>query len=322
MDSKGLVSVIIPVYNVEQYLDECVQSVLCQTYRNLEIILVDDGSTDRSGVICDEYAQKDDRVRVIHKKNGGASSARNVGLDNAKGDYIYFLDSDDWLDYSALEKMLNPLLNSKADFSFCEAYAVDEKSGEVSKKNYAYHRDYGIDNSKTCFVEMLQNKEFHVAVWMILYRSAFLMKHAIRFYEGIMYEDCIFTFQVYRKADSIAHVHEYLYHRRYRKNSVMTSKKTAYSFMSAKRVYEEVVSIWEESGKPEYEKPFAARIAYNAISNYRALSIEERRKYKVEFLSIKGSIIKNKAFSDNSLLAYCYGDALWVLSKVRNKLLR
>ena len=103
------VSVIVPVYNVENYLEECVNSILNQTYENLEIILVDDGSTDNCPQICDDWAKKDKRIKVIHKANGGVSSARNVGLDNATGEYIGFVDSDDYIDITMYEKMLKLL---------------------------------------------------------------------------------------------------------------------------------------------------------------------------------------------------------------------
>ena len=105
MDEK--ISIISPVYNVEDYLKDCVESILNQTYKNIELILIDDGSTDNSGKICDEYASKDNRVKIVHKKNGGLSSARNAGLDIATGDYIFFVDSDDFLyKNSVIEKII------------------------------------------------------------------------------------------------------------------------------------------------------------------------------------------------------------------------
>ena len=106
MENQALISVIIPVYNVEEYLCECVDSVLVQTYQNFEIILVDDGSTDSSGRICDEYAEKDSRISVIHQENRGPSKTRNTGLNNANGKYIYFLDSDDYIENNALELLV------------------------------------------------------------------------------------------------------------------------------------------------------------------------------------------------------------------------
>ena len=115
MENRPLVSVIIPVYNVEKYLERCVDSVLAQTYTNLEIILIDDGSTDTSGKICDEYAQKDARIRVLHKKNTGIADTRNIGLDISKGEYIAFVDSDDFVASIFIEVAMDAMLNEQCD---------------------------------------------------------------------------------------------------------------------------------------------------------------------------------------------------------------
>lgn len=123
------ISIIVPVYNTEKYLKECIDSVLAQTYTDFELLLVDDGSTDKSGDICDEYAQKDSRIRVFHKKNGGASSARNVGLAKAKGEWICFVDSDDWVELHYLETLAQ--LKDKADVTFFTTKKTCE-SGDVN----------------------------------------------------------------------------------------------------------------------------------------------------------------------------------------------
>ena len=112
---KGLISVIVPVYNVEKYLDKCVQSIVNQTYKNLEIILVDDGSTDHCPALCDEWAKKDERIQVIHKKNGGLSSARNTAIDVISGEYVIFVDSDDWIDLDMIASMLEFAETNDAD---------------------------------------------------------------------------------------------------------------------------------------------------------------------------------------------------------------
>lgn len=321
MENCGLISVIIPVYNVERYLRECISSVLNQTYQNFEIVLVDDGSKDRSPEICDEFAASDPRIRCIHKENGGASTARNVGLDYAKGEYLFFLDSDDWLDDHTFEKLLTPLQNTEMDFSFCEAYAVDEDTGKISLTNYGYHRNYGTGNAQSMFSEMVERREFHVAVWMLLYRREFLQKNGLRFVEKIMYEDCIYAYQAYKQAKLAAHVHEYLYYRRYRKGSVMTSKKTAHNFVSAKCAFEGVVSSWKQYGAEEADQPYVARIAHNAIQNYWALPSEDRERYKAEFGSVRQSILDNGGFSDESLTAVCHGKPAWVMYKLAGKIL-
>ena len=125
-----LVSVIIPVYNVEKYLRECLDSVLAQTYKNIEVILVDDGSTDSSGHICDEYLNVDDRIKVIHQQNAGLSEARNHGYDFATGVFVYFLDSDDWIQEETLSSLTQRIQDTNADIVF-----FDSKSFEDSEKS-------------------------------------------------------------------------------------------------------------------------------------------------------------------------------------------
>ncbi|MBQ2854122.1 MAG: glycosyltransferase [Oscillospiraceae bacterium] len=130
MQQDILVSVIVPVYNVESYLCRCVDSILNQTYRNLEVILVDDGATDASGAICDDYAGRDDRVRVIHKENGGLSSARNAGIDVARGTYLEFVDSDDWLEPDGVESLLSLALEQNTELVAGGRYDVNAETGE------------------------------------------------------------------------------------------------------------------------------------------------------------------------------------------------
>jgi len=128
-----LVSVIVPVYNVEEYLARCVNSILSQTYANLEVILVDDGAKDSSGRICDEFAEKDSRVRVIHKENGGLSSARNAGIDIAQGDWLEFVDSDDWLEPDAVENLLSLALEHQVELVVGGRWDVSAKTGNKKK---------------------------------------------------------------------------------------------------------------------------------------------------------------------------------------------
>ena len=134
MSEQPLISVIVPVYKVEPYLDRCVQSIVNQTYKNLEIILVDDGSPDNSPAMCDAWAEKDSRIRVIHKENGGVSSARNAGLDAATGGYITFVDADDWIESDMLEFLLHNMFEFKVDISGC-TFSKDFSNGETSYVN-------------------------------------------------------------------------------------------------------------------------------------------------------------------------------------------
>lgn len=145
--NNDLISIVIPIYNVEKYLKRCVDSVINQTYKNLEIILVDDGSTDNCGKICDEYAKKDKRIKVIHKKNGGLSDARNAGIDVSKGRYLSFIDSDDFVDKRFIGTLYNNLINNDADLSLVKYYSFsknedvyetmeDEKITVLSRDEY------------------------------------------------------------------------------------------------------------------------------------------------------------------------------------------
>ena len=188
-----LISVIIPVYNVEEYLTMCLDSVINQTYRNLEIILVDDGSTDKSGTICDEYALKDERVVVIHQKNGGLSAARNSGLDMANGDYIGFVDSDDYIDLDMYDLLLNFAIENNLDVSMCGSYNVfpDNKV----KKRITFFNPVVTESKEQIINEIFINKRggLSVSVCTKLYKRDVIISK--RFTVGKLSEDVFFIFE-------------------------------------------------------------------------------------------------------------------------------
>ena len=219
---EPLISVIIPVYNVENYLGRCFRSVEKQTYKNLEIILVDDGSTDASGKLCDQYAKHDQRVKVIHQKNGGLSSARNAGLKIAKGDFITFLDSDDLLgsnDY--IEKLYASLENTKSDIAVC---AIKELR---AKKELDYGQNYQPEtmDAETGLKRMLNEQGFNVSAYAKLYHKRLWKK--IKFPEDKLHEDLGTTYKLFMKAKQIVYLPEikYLYIRR--QDSIASSKFTS-----------------------------------------------------------------------------------------------
>lgn len=146
MNNQPLLSVIIPVYKVEKYLRRCLDSIVNQTYKNLEIILVDDGSPDNSGKICDEYAQKDKRIKVIHQKNKGLSGARNTGTEIARGEYVAYVDSDDWLDINMYEELILKLQQYQLDMVRCAAYASDGDVNELIAPKKCYKNKIFCDN--------------------------------------------------------------------------------------------------------------------------------------------------------------------------------
>ena len=164
MNDSELISLIIPVHNVEKYLYECIESVICQTYTNLEIILIDDGSKDKSGEICEEYGKKDNRIIVIHQENGGVSSARNIGLEVAKGKYISFVDSDDYIEKTFIEELYKKIKENDAQISMCGLNKIDDNNEILG--TYGYSKDF-IDGR-----ELLENKYIQDGyLWNKLYSA-------------------------------------------------------------------------------------------------------------------------------------------------------
>ncbi len=198
-----LISVIIPVYNVEKYLRRCLDSVIAQTYQNFEIICVDDGSIDDSGKICDQYAVRDARIKVIHQENQGPSAARNRGLDAAEGEYIAFVDSDDYILEDMYKKMLDKLLNYNVDLCVCQWQYEFSDGRQVVKKKNIDPTIYGCKTSLE-FARFLYRGNYEnsvvVAVWNKLYRRALLDK--IRF-EGRIHEDEAFSGRIMAKNISV-----------------------------------------------------------------------------------------------------------------------
>lgn len=194
---KALISVIIPVYKVEKYVEKCIQSVINQTYENLQIILVDDGSPDNCGKICDEYAKKDHRIEVIHKSNGGLSDARNKGLEIAKGEYIGFVDSDDYIEADMYEVLYNLLKQYNADVSICNFYTVSQ--GKISIKN----ADNGINeyNRIEILKEILLDKNIQSYAWNKLYKKELFDE--IKYPIGKKYEDIGTTFFLLEKCNKV-----------------------------------------------------------------------------------------------------------------------
>lgn len=216
-----MVSVIIPVYNVERYLNRCVDSVLNQTYQNLEIILVDDGSPDRCGAICDEYSKRDNRITVIHKKNGGLSDARNAGLDIATGEYLYFVDSDDWIAESAIEQLI-AVFNKDDAIDIVAGCSVDvhERDGTLFETRYSITPGSKKVLSKA---EAIKDNLLHGwAAWNKLYKLRLFAD--VRFPVGVINEDEAILLHVLDKIRKVAQIGIPTYYYFLRENSITTSK--------------------------------------------------------------------------------------------------
>ncbi len=229
-----LVSIIVPVYKTEQYLDRCVESLVNQTYKNLEIILVDDGSPDNCPAICDKWAQIDNRIKVIHKENGGVAAARNAGLSIIKGDYIGFVDSDDYIDFDMYQVLMGHALSTSADISICGYYQGDDT------KIYSTFTKITHDEAKK---RVLVGEYTYGVLWNKLYKRQCVQ--GINMPNLVCCEDLVYNFYAFNNAESIYKSDEKLYHYMDNENSIVRSSfsRSAFDALKAKQIiYNEVQS--------------------------------------------------------------------------------
>ena len=219
--SNELVSVILPIYNVELYLKECIESVIRQSYKNLEIILVDDGSTDQSPYICDEYAKVDSRIKVIHKENGGLSDARNVGIQASSGAYIALVDSDDMIAQRFIEELYECCIKSNATIAVC-AYSKFSNEDEIIGSNNQDNAKVisGRDLIKQIYLG--QAVKFGFVAWNKLYSSKLF--DGVQYPFGRIYEDTFTTYKLFLNSNQIALINKALYFYRIRPESIMSSR--------------------------------------------------------------------------------------------------
>ena len=217
------VSIVVPIYNVEQYLEQCIDSILKQSYSNLQVILVDDGSPDNCGRIIDGYASKDNRVFCIHKKNGGLSSARNAGIKVAKGECICFIDSDDFIDRRFIEMLLKDLLDNDADISACYFDSFIKESVTVNAPT-SYHLRCFSREEVIC--EMYKNDSIGWNAWNKLYKTSLF--DDTEYPDGIICEDKATTYKLFLKSTKIVYRNVPLYHYRIRENSISGRRSVQY----------------------------------------------------------------------------------------------
>lgn len=217
MDS--LISVIVPVYNVENYLDRCVDSIVNQTYKNLEIILVDDGSTDSSGRKCDEWKKKDNRILVVHKKNGGLSDARNAGLEVANGTYIGFVDSDDFISLDMYMILLRTMIETNSDIVECNRRSFTDSDiiHEANTDSFSVE----VFDTEKALLELILERKLKQTAWNKLYQRQII---TTLFEVGKINEDEYWTYQIFGKANTIAAVNAELYYYYQRESSIMHEK--------------------------------------------------------------------------------------------------
>lgn len=264
------ISVIVPIYKVENEIERCVESILNQTYQNLELILVDDGSPDNCPEICDRYSRKDSRVKVVHKENGGLSSARNAGLRAATGEFVLFVDGDDCIEPESCERLLAGM-QTDMDFVVAPIKVIKEEEtfvwGQVSAQNHGTYtpRDFAILS--------IQENDWHASACCKLYRRSFLLENDLFFKEGIFFEDTHLFLKVYFAAKKIGYVSYPFYNYFVRQGSIMQSE-------DLKRKTEMIVAIYDEwmdqiaaINDPEYQRYLYGAMLRFYLRNCRMFGI-------------------------------------------------
>lgn len=263
-----LISIIVPVYNVQQFLPKCLDSILAQTYKNIEIIIVDDGAKDNSGKICDEYGIKYSNIQVIHKSNGGLSDARNKGIEFVNGKYIIFVDSDDIIAPQLVEYLYRLIKKNNAEIGICEvAHCYPNK--KILFKN---SKDEYVLNSEQAIEEMFYQKSFLVSAWAKIYPTEFFRD--IKFPVGVLFEDSAIMYRLFDKADKVVYGTAKLYGYMHRENSI-TTKKFSINDCDILKICEQISAYMEErkenlkKAAKSYHMVAAFRIYMNAPKKRR-----------------------------------------------------
>lgn len=285
---EELISVIVPVYNVEKYLDKCIESITKQTYSKLEIILVDDGSTDQSGKICDIWQQKDHRIEVIHKINGGLSDARNVGIKNSKGEYLVFVDSDDYLELDMIENLYQNALENDAQI-VAGGFIYETSSEQMpyyAKKNY-------IANSEEALKRLFTNNDISSNICDKLYKKELFDK--IEFPVGKIHEDMATLYKLLDKACTISHIDKAGYHYVQRQGSIINSKfnKKQLSIIEFKEDIVEFIKERYPDLLEEAEIFFIQQLNKDIIVCYQNNLKEEYKFWKNKLRKYLVKILKN-----------------------------
>ena len=281
MSQEIFVSIIVPVYDIEEYLVECIESILAQTWKHFEIILVDDGSTDSSGKMCDEYAEKYNCIFVIHKKNGGLSSARNAGIDVARGNYLAFIDSDDVVHPDYLRELVNIVEKENADLVACDfCVGTSCQWGETSEIKYDIRRDEDV-------LERMNDNDVVVTVaWNKLYHAKFFKEYNLRYPEGKIHEDMFLTPQILHCTNKMVITNQKLYFYRQRKNSIMNSSFSIKQLDSLEAI-EFRIALFTKWDKKELQLKEYESYIRKAKELYRKMKNGEEEEYEQEKKKIK-----------------------------------
>lgn len=328
MEDHKLISVIIPVFNTEKYLARCVNSVLSQTYRNLEIILVDDGSYDKSGEICDEFANRDSRIMVIHKENGGVSSARNAGLDVMSGEYVGFVDSDDITDVTMYEKLIDTAESENADIVCCGTERVSDSGHEYYFNGRT--EDFLIFDTNKALRELTYNCRITNSMWDKLYRKDIFDN--LRMTEGIIYEDHEIMHKCLYRAEKTVYIGAPLYKYYMNSKSLIggTTGKRHFAFFEAGKERLKFYETYSPSNLPLAKAQYAQWALDLIYKSRKSDDCKALRKELIKdtkrFLSengklpfVKNTKIRAAAFKLSPLVYTVLLDVFYIFRKLCGK---
>lgn len=270
---SNLISVVVPIYNVKDYLEECLESLIKQSYASFEVLMVNDGSTDESESICLKYAQKDERFKYFYKQNGGLSDARNYGIDRAAGNYITFLDSDDYVEMNYLEELYNGLVNNDADISIVQYHRVDELGNTYLDLALG---SSALFSTKDALLNMFYQRNISVSASAKLYKVELFDE--IRFVRGRLYEDILTVPLLLKKAAKVYYSNKILLNYRVRSNSITESKFTPRSI----HMLENALKIAEEFNDESIMKATKAYVFGKASILFYQISTQTDKNQFVE----------------------------------------
>ncbi len=305
-----LVSIIIPAYNIEKYIGKCINSVLEQTYKNIEIIVVNDGSTDRTKAIIKEKAKADKRIRIINQKNAGLSAARNIGIKNAKGDYIVFIDGDDFVENNFLEKLIEKTRTDKSDIVVC-SFKTIQNNNETIEKGY----NKTATGEEATIQLLLKQDNLDVVTWNKIYKKNLFLDNNIFFPNGEIHEDSLTTYKLYSKAKKVSYIKEPLYLYYKRSGSITTSTKLETSINYKLRASQEAQEYFKNNKQLKEAAEIAELLArYSFIDamlekkipydekHNKWIKNNRKRLFKNPFLSKKLKFYIKMLNSQNSFL--------------------